>query len=120
MSDQPHNPDLDPSGPAYEATLSGFFREMQTARLFAAPIRGAQRDTRSPRGYTRNEIAAARRRGYIHGRHGDLGGALFWAGGSHVPDEIRQALADYQLLAAAVDREWHDWAHTTQPDGADQ
>jgi len=63
---------------------------------------------RSPRMYTRAEIAAARRRNLARGTeiHDSLTGAIFWAGGDCTPAEIRQALADYQLLAAAVEREW--------------
>ena len=37
---------------------------------------------------------------------GPAGGPLFWATGDWYPSEIRQALADYRLLAAAVEREW--------------
>ena len=72
---------------------------------FAAPG-PAGPDHLSPRGYTSAEIAAASRRGYVHGSRDRLGGPLFWATGDWHPSEIRQALADYRLLAAAVEREW--------------
>ena len=74
--------------------------------IYAAPINDG---FMSPRGYTRAEIAAARRRGYVNGPSSRLNGGMFWGGGDHLPNEIRKGLADYQLLAAAIEREWHEW-----------
>lgn len=66
----------------------------------------------SPRSYTRAEIAAARRHGFVRGKEslGTLGGPLYWAAGDAYPRDIRQAAADYVLLATAVEREWgREW-----------
>ena len=63
---------------------------------------------RSPRSYTPAEVAAARRRGLAHGKRvtDELSGPIFWATGDWTPNEVRAALADYELLAKAIEREW--------------
>lgn len=63
---------------------------------------------RSPRTYTRKEIAAGRRLGLVNGRenHDELGGPLFWATGDFWPDRVRQKLEDYRTVIEAIEREW--------------
>lgn len=58
------------------------------------------------RRFTKAEVAAAKRQGYIHGPDDALAGPLFWASGDYYPNEIRRAAEDFALLAAAVEREW--------------
>lgn len=63
---------------------------------------------RSPRTFTRAEIAAARRLDLVHGSESrdELGGGLFWATGDYWPNAVRATLADFELVLAAMDREW--------------
>lgn len=70
--------------------------------------RPAPNGHRSPRRYTRAEVAAARRIGLARGKekHDHLGGPIFWAGGDYYPDQVRQGAADYALVLAAMEREW--------------
>lgn len=60
----------------------------------------------SPRKYTKAEFAAAKRLGFANGRISAPSGPIFWASGEHYPNLIREQLADYELVAAAVAREW--------------
>jgi hypothetical protein len=60
----------------------------------------------SPRRYTRAEVAAARRRGLANGSNDNPGGPIFWASGPYTLDLVRGKLADYRIIAAAMEREW--------------
>lgn len=77
--------------------------------------------TFSPRTYSFKEVAAGRRLGLINGSaiRGTIGGPLFWATGPWAANEVErlrrkatQTLADTEIVAAAIDREWDrpwDW-----------
>lgn len=70
----------------------------------------------SKRAYTTKELNAAKRLG--HARRGKAftgnglevitawNGAVFWAGGTHLRDEIDQLVKDAQIVQAALHREW--------------
>lgn len=67
--------------------------------------------TPSRRHYTQREVAAAKRLGLADGKLTKLAGPIFWAGGDHYPNLVRQNAADYKLLAAAMEREWSKYAN---------
>lgn len=60
--------------------------------------------SQSKRSYTRAELAAARRQGFLNKK--GLGGPMFWAMGDWWPNAARQAAKDYAIINAAIEREW--------------
>lgn len=63
---------------------------------------------RSKRKFTRQEIAAAKRLGFVEGseKQDTLGGPLFWATGNYYVDLVEQQLKDAQIASQAMKREW--------------
>jgi len=83
-------------------------------RELVESLRGGSGE-RSPRRFTLTELRAAQRLGLAE-RSSQFDpypevvegwrGPMFWAGGSSVPDEVRQTAKDAALVLAAIEREW--------------
>jgi len=61
---------------------------------------------RTPRTYTPEEFAAARRLGLAEGKIHLARGSIFWTTDDHYLRMIQQKRNDYELLAKAIEREW--------------
>ena len=84
--------------------------DMRRVRSYSEAFKGF-----SPRTYSSKEVAAGRRLGLANGSvtKGTIGGPLFWATGPWTASEVErlrrratQTLADTEIVAAAIDREW--------------